>query len=68
MHWSDCPKEVLSTLRHGVVIPASPLPLDKHRACDPRRHRALARQYIDAGPGGTAFGGHTTQLVPRARG
>lgn len=68
MHWSDCPKEVLSTLRHGVVIPASPLALDKNRDFDPRRQRALARYYIDAGSGGIAVGVHTTQFEIRERG
>jgi hypothetical protein len=63
--WSDWPAEVLSTLRHGVAIPAHPLALDAHRRLDARRQRALTRYYLDAGAGGLAVGVHTTQFAIR---
>ncbi len=65
MQWTDWPGEVLKTLRKGVVIPASPLALDQNRQFDPRRQRALARYYMDAGSGGIAIGVHTTQFEIR---
>jgi len=65
MQWTDWPAEILKTLRKGVVIPASPLALDKNRQYDPRRQRALARYYMDAGSGGIAIGVHTTQFEIR---
>lgn len=68
MHWSDWPDEVLATLRQGAVIPASPLCLDENRDYDPRRQRALARYYLDAGSGGIAIGVHTTQFEIRDAG
>ena len=68
MHWSDWPDEVLATLRRGAVIPASPLCLDENRDYDPRRQRALARYYLDAGSGGIAIGVHTTQFEIRDAG
>jgi len=65
MQWTDWPDAVLQTLRRGVVIPASPLALDARRHFDPRRQRALARYYMDAGSGGIAIGVHTTQFEIR---
>ena len=66
--WIDWPPEVLSLLRAGVVIPAHPLALDASRKLDPRRQRALARYYLDAGAGGLAVGVHTTQFAIREAG
>jgi len=68
MQWTDWPDDVLKTLRKGVVIPASPLALDKNRKFDSRRQRALARYYMDAGSGGIAIGVHTTQFEIRDAG
>ncbi len=65
MQWSDWPDKILQTLRKGVVIPASPLALDRNREFDPHRQRALARYYMDAGSGGIAIGVHTTQFEIR---
>src|SRR5258708_4788976 len=68
LHWTDWPPEVLALLRKGVVIPAHPLALDAQRKLDPRRQRALARYYLDAGAGGLAVGVHTTQFAIREAG
>ena len=65
LRWEDWPSEVLAALRRGVAIPAHPLALDKARKLDPRRQRALARYYLDAGAGGLAVGVHTTQFAIR---
>ena len=50
------------------MIPAHPLALDARRALDPRRQRALARYYVDAGVPGLAVGVHTTQFAIREAG
>jgi hypothetical protein len=63
--FTDWPAEVLAVLRKGAVIPAHPLALDAQRKLDPRRQRALARYYLDAGAGGLAVGVHTTQFTIR---
>jgi len=55
-------KSIRSSLTHGVAIPASPLALNRDRHWDPRRQRALWRDYSDAGAGGIAVGVHTTQF------
>ena len=68
LRWTDWPPEVLALLRKGVVIPAHPLALDAQRKFDPRRQRALARYYLDAGAGGLAVGVHTTQFAIREAG
>ena len=52
-------------LNKGVVIPALPLALDRHRKLDERRQRALIRYYLDAGAGGVAVAVHTTQFAIR---
>ena len=65
MHWSELPGDVMTLLRRGTVIPAHPLALDARRKLDPRRQRALARYYIDAGAGGLAVGVHATQFAIR---
>ena len=66
MHWSELPgDDVMALLRRGTVIPAHPLALDARRKLDPRRQRALARYYIDAGAGGLAVGVHATQFAIR---
>jgi len=52
-------------LRRGIVIPASPLALDRSRRLDERRQRALWRYYSAAGAGGLAVGVHTTQFAIR---
>lgn len=49
-------------LGRGMVIPAHPLALTRHRRLDERRQRALTRYYLDAGAGGIAIGVHTTQF------
>src|SRR5438093_103459 len=59
------PPEIAALLRRGTVIPAHPLALDAQRKLDPRRQRALARYYLDAGAGGLAVGVHTTQFAIR---
>ena len=68
LRFTDWPPEVLALLRKGVVIPAHPLALDARRQLDPRRQRALARYYLDAGAGGLAVGVHTTQFAVREAG
>jgi dihydrodipicolinate synthase/N-acetylneuraminate lyase len=68
MHWSQLPADVLSLIRRGTVIPAHPLALDAGRRLDPRRQRALARYYLDAGSGGLAVGVHATQFAIRDNG
>ena len=52
LHWSELDPAVLTILRAGAVIPAHPLALDRDRALDRRRQKALSRYYIDAGAGG----------------
>ncbi|MHB8523760.1 MAG: dihydrodipicolinate synthase family protein [Limisphaerales bacterium] len=52
-------------LRDGLVIPAHPLALTRHRKLDERRQRALTRYYHAAGAGGVAVGVHTTQFEIR---
>ena len=68
LRFADWPPEILALLRKGVVIPAHPLALDARRQLDPRRQRALARYYLDAGAGGLAVGVHTTQFAVREAG
>ena len=68
LRWTDWPSPVLDALRRGVAIPAHPLALDAGRKLDPRRQRALARYYLDAGAGGLAVGVHTTQFAIREAG
>jgi hypothetical protein len=62
---TELPREVAALLREGTVIPAHPLALDANRKLDPRRQRALARYYLDAGSGGLAVGVHATQFAIR---
>ena len=68
LHRDDIPQPVLEILRRGAVIPAHPLALDDKREMDPRRQRALARYYLDAGSGGLAVGVHATQFAIREAG
>jgi hypothetical protein len=68
LRWSDWPADVLAVLRRGAVIPAHLLALDAGRKLDPRRQRALARYYLDAGSGGLAVGVHSTQFAIRETG
>ena len=68
LHRNDLPREVLSILAEGAVIPAHPLALDAARRFDRRRQRALTRYYVDAGAGGLAVGVHTTQFAIREAG
>ena len=68
LHRSDLPRNVLGSLRQGIVIPAHPLALDSRRQLDEQRQRALSRYYIDAGAGGLAVGVHTTQFEIREAG
>lgn len=65
MNHSELPKDVVHALQKGVVIPALPLALYKHRNLDERRQRALMRYYLDAGAGGVAVAVHTTQFEIR---
>lgn len=65
MNYSDLPKNVLTNLQKGVVIPALPLALNKNRKLDERHQRALMRYYLDAGAGGIAVAVHTTQFEIR---
>ncbi len=65
MKQKELPEEILKALHKGVVIPALPLALDKHRKLDERRQRALIRYYLDAGSGGVAVAVHTTQFEIR---
>src|SRR5215475_4662538 len=65
MHWHDLPQPVLSTLRHGAVIPAHPLALGPDRQFDRESQRAISRYYLDAGSGGLAVGVHSTQFAIR---
>jgi dihydrodipicolinate synthase/N-acetylneuraminate lyase len=65
LRWTDWPKQILTTLRRGTVIPAHPLALNAKRELDVRRQRALTRYYLDAGAGGLAVGVHTTQFAIR---
>ncbi len=65
MNYTELPKNVLTTLQKGVVIPALPLALDKNRKLDERHQRALMRYYLDAGSGGIAVAVHTTQFEIR---
>lgn len=55
--------ELRSLLQSGMVIPAHPLALNRHRQLDERRQRALTRYYLAAGAGGIAVGVHTTQFA-----
>ena len=59
------PSDPRSRLLAGMVIPAHPLALDRHRRLDERRQRALTRYYVAAGAGGLAVGVHTTQFEIR---
>ena len=65
MNYTEIPKEILSSFRKGVVIPALPLALSKERELDVKRQRALMRYYLDAGVGGVAVAVHTTQFEIR---
>ena len=57
--------EVLSVVRKGCVIPATPLALTSDRKLDERRQRALYRYYLEAGSGGVAVAVHSTQFEIR---
>jgi len=61
-------QEKINILKKGVVIPASPLALDKNRKLDKKHQKALYRYYISAGSGGIAVGVHTTQFEIREPG
>jgi hypothetical protein len=67
-HLDDLDAAHRTALQRGGVIPAHPLALDEARRFDPRRQRALARYYIDAGVSGLAVGVHTTQFPIRDAG
>lgn len=58
-------RDLSDSLRRGVVIPALPLALNRHRKFDELRQRALMRYYLDAGAGGVAVCVHTTQFAIR---
>ena len=59
------PPTVRDVLQRGVVIPASPLALNRRLRLDERRQRGLWRYYAAAGAGGVAVGVHTTQFAIR---
>lgn len=65
MKIEDLPKDLVASVRRGVVIPAHPLALNARRQLDERRQKALTRYYVDAGAGGLAVGVHTTQFEIR---
>lgn len=65
MYHSKLPRDIANALQKGVVIPALPLALNKHRKLDERRQRALMRYYLDTGAGGVATAVHTTQFEIR---
>ncbi len=65
MNHTELPKDIITSLHKGVVIPALPLALNKDRKLDERRQRALMRYYLDAGAGGVAVAVHTTQFEIR---
>jgi hypothetical protein len=65
MHHPIPGEEILTCIRKGIVIPASPLALDGRRRFDPRRQAALMRYYCAAGAGGVAVAVHTTQFAIR---
>jgi dihydrodipicolinate synthase/N-acetylneuraminate lyase len=57
--------QILELLKKGVVIPASPLALDKNRHWDEKSQLAVYWYYAAAGAGGIAVGVHTTQFEIR---
>jgi dihydrodipicolinate synthase/N-acetylneuraminate lyase len=59
------PKDIITDLNKGVVVPALPLALNSNRKLDERRQRALFRYYLDSGAGGIAVAVHTTQFAIR---
>jgi dihydrodipicolinate synthase/N-acetylneuraminate lyase len=61
----DLPRNIVESVRKGVVIPAQPLALDANRKLDLKRQKAITRYYIDAGAGGIACGVHSTQFEIR---
>lgn len=66
MKFDEIPQNVFTALNKGVVIPALPLALNRHRKLDERRQRALLRYYLEAGSGGIAVAVHTTQFAIRS--
>jgi len=65
MNHTEIPSEVKKALFKGVVIPALPLALNKHRQLDEAKQRLLMRYYLNAGAGGVAVAVHTTQFEIR---
>ncbi len=65
MKRTELPKDVLSAIKEGTVIPALPLALTALRKLDVRRQRALMRYYLESGAGGVAVAVHTTQFEIR---
>lgn len=59
---ANLPAAVVDVLRHGPVIPAHLLALDRERRLNPERQRAISRYYLDAGAGGLAVGVYNTQI------
>lgn len=58
-------EKALEILKHGTVIPATPLALTKGRQFDEKGQRLLIRYYLNAGSGGIATAVHTTQFEIR---
>ena len=56
---------VMTLLRKGQCLPATPLALTAERKLDERRQRALSRYYLAAGSGGLAVAVHSTQFEIR---
>lgn len=65
MKINDIPKEILTEVRKGTVIPAMPLALNEDRTLDTAHQKAIVRYYMDAGSGGIAAGVHSTQFEIR---
>lgn len=55
----------LQMIHKGIVIPATPLALDKDRKFSPKRQKFLTGYYLEAGVGGIATAVHTTQFEIR---
>ncbi|MBQ3792145.1 MAG: dihydrodipicolinate synthase family protein [Clostridia bacterium] len=58
-------EKALEMIREGIVIPATPLALDKDRRFSPKRQKFLTGYYLEAGVGGIATAVHTTQFEIR---
>ena len=55
----------LQMIHEGIVIPATPLALDKNRQFDAKRQKFLTGYFLEAGAGGIATAVHSTQFEIR---